>query len=213
MSVVIIEYGMGNVGSIKNMLTKIGVCSDISNEITKIKSAKHIILPGVGAFDKAMSKLKKLKCYEYMIEKVVCDKTPLLGICLGMQLLTKSSEEGVLPGLGLIDAVTKKFKFQPLNKNNNLKIPHMGWNEIIQGSNHKIFEGFENTPKFYFVHSYHVLCTSKQNEIGITEHGYKFTSAIAKQNIIGVQFHPEKSHKYGITLLKNFTSLNKNEYH
>jgi glutamine amidotransferase len=130
---------------------------------------------------------------------------PVLGICLGMQLMCKKSEEGQLPGLGWLDAETFRFKFHDTTA--NLKIPHMGWNQIITCQSHPLFIDLENVNRFYFVHSYHVVCSNPDNILASTFYGYDFTSAIVKDNIMGVQFHPEKSHKFGMQLLKNFWEL------
>lgn len=212
MNIVIIEYGMGNVGSIKNMYKKIGMDCTITDNPELIKNATHIILPGVGSFDNGMNKLVRSPSYDILINKVANDKIPLLGICLGMQLLTNGSEEGKLPGLKLINASTRRFDFQNNFNGEKLKIPHMGWNEVKYNSNHPIFKGYTSVPKFYFVHSFHAVCTCSTNSIGTTTYGYEFSSSISNNNIIGVQFHPEKSHKYGLQLLKNFGELKSEDF-
>ncbi len=196
--ITIIDLG-GNVGSIFNMLKKVNVKSRITSDICDIETAERIILPGVGSFDNSMNKLHSKKLKDILSKKALIDKIPILGICLGMQLFTKGSEEGILPGLCWIDAETIKFK-------TNLRVPHMGWNTLT----HKDEPIFKNMPKgerFYFIHSYHVVCNDTSNVIAITNYGYDFASAIQKDNIIGVQFHPEKSHKFGMTLLKNFSEM------
>tara|TARA_Y100000768_G_C23984785_1_gene688099 strand:- start:137 stop:748 length:612 start_codon:yes stop_codon:yes gene_type:complete len=201
--ITIIDYGAGNIGSIRNMLKKIGYISIITSKIEEIESASHIILPGVGSFDFGMKQLKRLDLINILTKKVIDEKTPFLGICLGMQLLAKSSEEGELSGLGWFDADVIKFNF---NKN-DLKVPHMGWNTVTIKSTNKLMSSSKNK-RFYFVHSYYFKA-SNVNEIMLeTTYGIKFTSAIFKDNIFGVQFHPEKSHKFGMKLLSNFISLN-----
>lgn len=200
--IVIVDYKMGNVGSILNMLKKIGVNAIISSDTEEIKNAEKLILPGVGSFDPGMENLKRFGLLSILNEKVIKDKTPVLGLCLGMQLFSQKSEEGISEGLGWIDAEVKKFKFG----NNSLKIPHMGWNTISILKNDILLSDMPEESRFYFVHSYHVDC--KNNEIlATTNYGYDFPSIIKKENIIGVQFHPEKSHKYGMKMLKNFAEL------
>jgi len=203
--IVIIDYGMGNLESIKNMLKRVGSDSVISHDILDIEKADKLILPGVGAFDNAMKNINDIGLLSVINKKVIKDKTPILGICLGMQLMTKSSEEGKMQGLGWINAKTVKFKF---NQDSQLKIPHMGWNTLKIEKQSKIFGDMYNQEnKFYFVHSYHVICNDKEDVLTTTSYGYDFTSSIEKNNIIGVQFHPEKSHKFGMQLLKNFTMI------
>lgn len=197
---VIIDYKMGNLGSIANMLKKIGHPSIITSDTEVIKKATKIILPGVGSFDAAMKNIKELGLLELLNNKALSEKIPFLGICLGMQLLTQKSEEGFLPGLGWVNAETIKFKVE----DQNLKIPHMGWNTISLPFHDVLFEEMPKNSRFYFVHSYHVLCNSEENVFSKSIHGYEFASGIKKDNIMGVQFHPEKSHKFGMQLLKNF---------
>ena len=192
---------MGNLGSIQNMLKKIGNKALISSEISDIENADKLILPGVGAFDNGIKNLEDMGIKTILEKKVIKNKTPILGICLGMQLFTKRSEEGVLPGLGFIDAETLKFKF---DENNKLKIPHMGWNNIMIKKENYIFKNMFENSRFYFVHSYHVVCNDENDVLANTNYGYDFVSVFRKKNILGVQFHPKKSHKFGMQLLKNF---------
>lgn len=203
--VVIINYGMGNVGSVANMLKHIGCNAILSNNIKDIEKADKLILPGVGHFSKAMENLKEYDLLDVITNKAMTDKTPLLGICLGMQLLCKSSEEGHVNGIGLINAKVKKFDF---SEEKNLKIPHMGWNitNVIR-SKESIFKDIAKPARFYFVHSYYVECDEEDIILTDTVYGHSFTSAFSKDNIFGVQFHPEKSHQYGITLFENFLKL------
>jgi len=199
--ITIIDYGMGNLGSVANMIKKVGGKSIITSNKEDIKNAKKILLPGVGAYDNAVKNLKKLSLWDLITEKVLEEKIPIMGICLGMQLLTKGSEEGSCEGFGFIDAYAKKFKF----KNSNLKIPHMGWNIVRLQKKSKLFEGMEKEEnRFYFVHSFAVECHNKEDILTITNYGYDFVSSFEKDNIIGCQFHPEKSHKFGMKLFKNF---------
>ena len=199
--IVIINYKMGNLESVKNMLKRIGHDSIISSDPLQIAQAHKLILPGVGAFDAGMDALNELGLIDVLNRKVLQEKTPVLGICLGMQLLTKSSQEGRGLGLGWIDAQTEKFSF---NQGKGLKIPHMGWNTVSIKKESKLMAGFGADARFYFVHSYHVVCRQSQDILSTTHHGYDFVSAIERDNILGVQFHPEKSHAYGMHLLKNF---------
>ncbi len=194
---------MGNIASIQNMLKKIGAKSCITDKIEEIDQAAKIILPGVGAFDTAMTKIAEKGLKPVLEKKALEDKIPFLGICLGMQLLTKGSEEGKLPGLGWINAYTKKFSFE----NTELKIPHMGWNLVHKTKENQLTEGFTEEFRFYFVHSYNVQVEDQKNSILKTTHGLEFDSGINQGNIYGVQFHPEKSHKFGMKLFQNFVQL------
>lgn len=196
---------MGNVGSIQSMLKKIGTPSIISGSTDDIQRAGKLILPGVGAFDNGMKNIAELGLLPVLNKQVLEKGTPILGICLGMQLLTEKSEEGGLPGLGWIEGRTIRFRFDAQRK--DLKIPHMGWNTVKVRKEGPLFTGMEDSPRFYFVHSYYVTCSRQEDVLGTTEHGYEFTSAIRRANIMGTQFHPEKSHRFGITLLENFARL------
>lgn len=202
--ITIINYGMGNLGSVANMLKKIGAPCKITSDINEIEQAKKIILPGVGAFDAAVSRIDELNLRPVLTYKAKEQKIPFLGICLGMQLLTRGSEEGVLKGLDFVPAQTIKFKFE---KDSDLKIPHMGWNFVKENTKSKLAEGFTDEYRFYFVHSYYVLCDKPENSILKTTHGLEFDSAIQQENVYGAQFHPEKSHKYGMHLLTNFSKI------
>lgn len=198
--IVIIDYGMGNLSSIYNMIKKIGASVKVSSDVDDIANATKLILPGVGAFDNGMSNLARMGILPHITDLVLVQKKPLLGICLGMQLLTHRSEEGILPGLGWIPGYTKRFAFAK----NGLKVPHMGWNAVMFRPGCQFEGGYVREPRFYFVHSYHVVCDSEENVIGKTMYGYEFASSIQRENIFGVQFHPEKSHKFGLNLLKKF---------
>jgi glutamine amidotransferase len=202
--ITILDYGMGNLGAIANMLKKIGTQAIITSNSEDIMNAGKLILPGVGAFDNAMSNLKSRGLIDILNRKVLEEKTPLLGICLGMQLLSQKSEEGNLAGLGWIDAETKKFDFTHLPSEKTLKIPHMGWNTISIRQDSPLFDEMFPENRFYFVHSFHVVCQHPEDILTTTLYGYDFVSSVAKGNIWGVQFHPEKSHKFGMKVLKNF---------
>jgi glutamine amidotransferase len=203
--ILIIDYDMGNVGSIKNILHRIGANDVvISNRIEDIQNAQKFILPGVGAFDTGMDNLEKFHVIDELHEQVVLNKKPLLGICLGMQLLGRKSEEGQRPGLGWIPFDTVKFKIDE-----KYAIPHMGWDYVsIEQQDTKLVKGLDKEKhRYYFVHSYHAKCDSAENSLMICDYGYKFSAAVVKDNIYGVQFHPEKSHKYGMKLLQNFVEM------
>ena len=202
--IVIIDYQVGNLSSIANMLKKVGQKSIISGDINEIKSADKLILPGVGSFDYGMNKLNESGITEVLNEKALNDKIPFLVICLGAQLLTQSSEEGVLAGLGWFKAKTIKFDFS--NLQTKLKIPHMGWTEVQAPKPCPLMENLVDS-RFYFVHSFH-FTTPDESEIMLqSEFGYPFVSALWKENIYAVQFHPEKSHKFGMQLMRNFINL------
>ncbi len=202
--ITIVNYGMGNLGSVQNMCKRIGVPSEITGDPDVIAKSTKLLLPGVGAFDAAMQKIADSGLREVLDKKVMEEKIPTLGICLGMQLLTNSSEEGVLPGLGWIPARTLKFKF-PLDS--KLKIPHMGWNYVFSKRQSPLTNDLPEEPRFYFVHSYFVKCDDEQDVLTITSYGSDFHSIVQKDNVYGAQFHPEKSHKYGMKLLANFAKI------
>lgn len=201
--VAIINYGVGNMGSILNMLKRIGANALITSDPFMINKAKHIILPGVGNFDYGIQQLNKAGLIDVLNYQVQELKKPILGICLGVQLFTESSEEGKLPGLGWIKGRTVKFNQADFG-NNNLKIPHMGWSDVSIKSSSRIFENFYSDPRFYFVHSYHLSCNNDHDVLCTSDYGYEFAAGVERENIIGVQFHPEKSHKFGLKLYENF---------
>ena len=198
--ITIIDYGMGNLGSIRNMIKKVGYQSEITSDPEVIVQAEKLILPGVGKFDRAMGNLADLNLIE-LIKKKAEEGTPLLGICLGMQLLADSSEEGTLKGLGIIPGEVKRFVVPQ-----ELKVPHMGWNLVHYRKDSPLFANFEelDEARFYFVHSYKYVCQNEEHILATTNYGGEFTCAVHKGNIRGVQFHPEKSHLFGMNLFKNF---------
>jgi imidazole glycerol-phosphate synthase subunit HisH len=201
--ITIIDYGMGNLGSIANMLKKIGEPSVITSRKEDIEKADKLILPGVGAFDTAMQQIRELDIYSTIQEKALQQKVPLLGICLGMQLLADKSEEGGKEaGLGLIPGTIKKFDTNSTEE--AIKIPHMGWNIVTNKKNSPLFKDMFEENKFYFVHSYHYCPAQMQDALLTVNYGYEIVAAVERDNIMGVQFHPEKSHKFGMQLLKNF---------
>lgn len=196
----IINYGLGNLGSIQNMLKVIGEKSIISSNPEELDKCDRYILPGVGAFDAGMKKLSESGLDVYIKEKANNEKKPILGICLGMQLLGRKSEEGTLPGLGLIPFDNIRFRVD----DTDLKVPHMGWDIVEFKQDNPLLRGLEGTQRYYFVHSYHAQCDSKKNVLMTCDYGYEFAASVVKNNIIGVQFHPEKSHDFGMALLRNF---------
>lgn len=199
--IVVIDYGMGNVGSILNMLKRIGVPARLSADPDEIDRADKLILPGVGAFDTGMKRLNELGLIPLLNDKVLARKTPTLGVCLGMQLLSEGSEEGALPGLGWIRGRTVRFCFD--SRQAHLKVPHMGWNTIRLVQESGLFEGLSE-PRFYFVHSYYVDCHAPADVVAVTRYGYEFVSSLQHENIFGAQFHPEKSHRFGMQVYRNF---------
>jgi len=202
--IAIVDIGIGNLGSIVSMLEKCKVKALRTSSASDIERADKIILPGVGSFDNFMKKLDESRLIPILGKKALDEKIPIIGICLGMQILGKRSEEGVLPGLGWLDADTVKFKF---NADDGLRIPHMGWNTVKIHGEPSIFKEMDEEPRFYFVHSYHLVCKDDRDVLATTHYGYDFTSSVRKGNIYGTQFHPEKSHKFGMRLLKNFSEL------
>jgi glutamine amidotransferase len=202
--ITIIDYKTGNLGSIQNILKKIGEDSVITSDKDEIDQATKLILPGVGTFDTGMKNLSALDLIDVLNKKVLVEKTPVLGICLGMQLLSSGSEEGLLSGLGWIDALTFRFQFKDTME---YKIPHMGWNFIKPMKNSRLFDNMYPDARFYFVHSYFIRANDKDDILASTDYEIEFTSAVEKGNILGVQFHPEKSHKFGMKLLKNFVDF------
>lgn len=196
----IINYGLGNLGSIQNMLKVIGEKSIISSNPEELDKCDRYILSGVGAFDAGMKKLNESGLTEYIKEKANKEKKPILGICLGMQLLGRKSEEGTLPGLGLIPFDNIRFRLD----DTDLKVPHMGWDIVEFKQDNPLLCGLEGTQRYYFVHSYHALCDSKENVLMTCDYGYEFAASVVRGNIMGVQFHPEKSHDFGMALLRNF---------
>ena len=200
--IAVIDYGIGNVSSIINMLKKIGVTAVLASGIEEIQAADKLILPGVGSFDAGMQKLNRSGLVDAIKKHAVAHEKPVLGICLGMQMLGRKSEEGKESGLSLLSFENKRFDF---NGKKDLKIPHMGWNiTTTQLKDDPIVQNLDPMQRYYFVHSYHAVCDSKENVLMRCEYGYSFAAAVKNKNIYGFQFHPEKSHKFGMALLENF---------
>lgn len=198
------DYGCGNLASIVRMVSKVGGEVAITSNASDLACADKIILAGVGAFDHGMAGLRDGGWIDALNEAVLVRRVPVLGICLGMQLMCKSSEEGQLPGLGWVDAEVRRFNLQ---HDSGLKVPHMGWNTVTVAKANPLISVDQGEQRFYFVHSYHVICNNPNDTLVIAQHGYDFTAAFGHGNIFGVQFHPEKSHKFGMALMKKFVEL------
>jgi glutamine amidotransferase len=202
--IAIVDYGLGNLRSIHNMLQRLGIEVIVSREPNILRTASKLILPGVGHFRFGMESLKKLGLMDVLNERVLNARVPILGICLGAQLMGRGSEEGDSSGLNWVPMDTVRFDTSRLKHDE--KVPHMGWADTSHTKS-ALFCGMSETPRFYYVHSYHLRCDDQDMVICTAEHGYRFASGIASSNILGVQFHPEKSHVYGQQLLKNFASM------
>jgi imidazole glycerol-phosphate synthase subunit HisH len=203
--IAIIDYGLGNISAFANILKKLNVLFTIATNPEVLETANKIILPGVGAFDHAMDLLDSSGMRNSLERKVIQDKVPVIGICVGMQILGKSSDEGVRSGLGWIDGHVRKFDVRKMKADTNL--PHMGWNDVTPTLKSPLFAGLEENALFYFLHSYYFECKKQENVLAFTDYNFVFASAVCCENIYGVQFHPEKSHHFGIQLLKNFSEI------
>jgi glutamine amidotransferase len=202
MTITIIDYGVGNLGSIQNMLKKLGAQSEIASDVGAIERATKIILPGVGAFDAGMAQLIQSGLRPSLDTAVLQRGVPVAGICLGMQLMTEGSEEGTLPGLGWVPARTIRFVPSP---NETMIIPHMGWSIVTKAKQSPALDLLDDESRFYFMHSYHVDCSNRDDVLLTAQYGsIRFDAAFERKNILGFQFHPEKSHRFGMTLLKAF---------
>jgi glutamine amidotransferase len=199
--IIIVDCGMGNLFSVKKKFKGLDYDIIISSDPADIFKADKIVLPGVGHFSKAIENIKQLNLFDALNENVLIKKKPILGICLGMQLMAKSSEEGNAQGLGWFDAEVVRFKVSDKFK---YKIPHMGWNQIENTKESLLMKDIPNGSEFYFIHSYHFKCNNESDILNLTEYDYNFPSAVERDNIFGVQYHPEKSHDIGIKLLNNF---------
>ena len=206
MTVTVIDYGMGNLRSVFNKLNAMVTGARLSSTPADILAADALILPGVGHFKKGMMNLKEMGLIDPLEHKVLNEGTPILGICLGMQLFSSFSEEGNVQGLGWIDARTVRFDPERVN-NPHFKTPHMGWNTLNISRNNKLLNEVDEGQEFYFCHSYHVECEDEQDIVTRCKYGYEFTSSVQKGNVHGVQFHPEKSHEIGFKMIQNFLSI------
>lgn len=202
--IAIINYGLGNLVSIRNMFRRLNIDAVITDNRQDIQDASKLLLPGVGHFKKGMANLHESGLADVLNREVTEKGKPILGICLGAQLMTKHSEEGDVDGLGWIDAVTVRFDKEKLN---DLPIPHMGWSDISLSNNCELWEGLPADPRFYFVHAYHFLFDDENEVTATSRYGYDFACAFRKDNVFGAQFHPEKSHKFGMRVLENFSKI------
>jgi imidazole glycerol-phosphate synthase subunit HisH len=202
---VIIDYGIGNLESVRNMLKRAGVTDVVlSRDAEDIRAATRFILPGVGHFDHCMSKIKELPYFDAFQRRVLDEKIPTLGVCVGCQMLFERSEEGAQPGLGWLPGEVRRFQTERLLPGQ--KVPHMSWAEVEVTQGSRLFAGLEE-PRFYFVHSYHVVCADGRDESSRAVYGYPFTASVEREHLYGVQFHPEKSHRFGMGLLGNFSKI------
>ena len=203
--IAIINYGLGNINAFVNVYKKLGIELKVATNKNELHGVTKIILPGVGSFDQAMNMFCQSGMRNMIDEMVLNEDIPLLGICVGMQMLAKSSEEGKLPGLGYINAKVRRFENKEMI--DKFDLPHMGWNDVKPINSSVLFSDLTIKPLFYFLHSYYFECVSPINSIAKTDYGGEFTCVTNHKNIYGVQFHPEKSHQNGIQLLKNFAQL------
>jgi glutamine amidotransferase len=199
----VIDYGVANLGSMLNMLRRLGAQARLVSTPEEVLAAERIILPGIGAFDQGMRALEDLKLCEPIKERVAAG-IPLLGVCLGMQLLGRSSAEGAARGLGLIRGDCQKIAG---DSDRRIRVPHMGWSHLEVKRSHALLQDLDAHARFYFVHSYHLVCEDPTDVLATARYGAELTAVIAHENVLGAQFHPEKSHRYGMALLRNFARL------
>ena len=202
--ITVVDYGVGNIGALLNMFDYLGIDAQASGDATVLAKADKLVLPGVGAFDKAMSTLRARRLVEPLNEAVLERRRPVLGVCLGMQLLARSSEEGSEPGLGWAKADVRRIV---LEAGSPLKVPHIGWAEVAPLRRSALFDPAEPTERFYFDHSYHVCCDQPDDVAAVIDYGRELCCAVSAGHIHGVQFHPEKSHRFGMRLLRAFARL------
>ncbi|SNV42419.1 Imidazole glycerol phosphate synthase subunit HisH 1 [Chryseobacterium taklimakanense] len=203
--IVLIDYGVGNINAFLNIYKQLNIPARTAKKASELEGAEKLILPGVGHFDYAMQRFNGSGMRETVDEMVRTGKKPVIGICVGMQMMAKSSDEGLLPGLGWIDAHVEKFSDS--QRSAKMPLPHMGWNDVYALKNNPLFTGLEQDARFYFLHSYYFKCTLPQDAVAEAEYGIRFTAAVNHENVYGIQCHPEKSHHFGIQLLKNFAEL------
>jgi len=203
--IAIVNYGLGNIRAFSNIYETLNIPVMLANHANDLEKATKIILPGVGAFDHAMQLLNQSGMREKLEEKVLGEKVPVIGICVGMQMLTESSDEGREVGLGWIKGKVKKFDITKIPY--HTRLPHMGWNDVKPTRGSNLFLGLENDARFYFLHSFYFECKEDEDILATADYGGQFSCAVNKNNVYGVQFHPEKSHKFGTQLLKNFANL------
>ncbi|MGH8384645.1 MAG: imidazole glycerol phosphate synthase subunit HisH [Pyrinomonadaceae bacterium] len=203
--ITIVDYGLGNIQAFVNVYRRLHIPVAVAKSAAELEGATKIILPGVGAFDHAIERLDASGMRPVLDKLVVESKIPVLGICVGMQILSDSSEEGTLPGLGWVPGKVRSFKAIP--ELSDLPLPHMGWNDVSPSLNNSLFKGFEEEVRFYFLHSFFFDCLKPEHIAASSNYGLDFSCAVRADNVYGVQFHPEKSHHFGVGLLKNFAEL------
>ena len=203
--ITLIDYGVGNIFAFQNVYKRLDIPTKIAKTHEDLSDAKKLILPGVGSFDYAMGQLNASGMREKLDELVVEKKVPVIGICVGMQMMGNRSDEGKLEGLKWIDSEILKFDENLIHQ--RTKLPHMGWNDVVPVKNHPIFIGLEEDAIFYFLHSFYFKCNNPEESIAVSDYGISFSSAVNRENIFGIQFHPEKSHQFGERLLHNFARL------
>jgi len=203
--ITIIDYGLGNIKAFANVYERLNLKINIAHNASEINNATKLILPGVGAFDYAMSQLNNSGMREALEDQVINHQVPVIGICVGMQMMAISSDEGTLPGLGWFDAEVKLFDTTKIPY--KTRLPHMGWNTLSLVGKNRLLDQLSDESRFYFLHSYYFDCKHPEDVIAKTQYGIEYTSAVNKENIYGIQFHPEKSHQNGIQLLHNFAKL------
>ena len=203
--ITLIDYGVGNIFAFQNVYKRLDIPTRIAKTQEDLVGAEKLILPGVGSFDYAMNQLNASGMREKLDELVIQKKVPVIGICVGMQMMGNRSDEGSLDGLKWIDSEILKFDESLIQQ--RTKLPHMGWNNVTPVSNHPLFSGLEKEAIFYFLHSFYFKCNNPNDSIAVSDYGISFTSAVNRDNIFGIQFHPEKSHQFGEKLLHNFANL------
>jgi len=203
-TIVVIDHGMGNLGSVQNMLRRLNAPSTRTTDRDEIARADKLVLAGIGGFDGAMRRLEELDLVDVLNERVLDGRVPVLGVCLGMQLMARSSEEGRGGGLGWIEADVQRFAFPPERR---LPVPHMGWEEVTPSRPSPLFGADDSTPRFYFSHAYHVVCDDPDDVAATANYGGSFTAAVHRGNVLGTQFHPEKSHVFGMEVYRRFLAL------
>ena len=203
--VTVVDLGVGNLGAIPNMIGRLGGRATITDDPEQVRAATKLVLPGVGAFDPAMARLRALGLHDVLTEHALERRTPVLGLCLGMQLLTEGSEEGTEPGLGWIAGKVVRFKLDGSDR--TLRVPEMGWNYVHVTRPTPLLADLGELPRFYFAHSYHAVASDPADVAAVTVYGYEFPSVLVRGNLMGAQFHPEKSHRFGMKIFENFLAI------
>jgi imidazole glycerol-phosphate synthase subunit HisH len=199
----IVDYGLGNISAFRNVFRGLNLDVTLAQNAQQVRAARRLILPGVGAFDWAMARLEKSGMREALDEAVLGRRVPVLGVCVGMQMMANGSDEGKAKGLGWIEGHVERLT---ASNSRELPLPHMGWNTVVAKRDHRLLNGL-NQPRFYFLHSYRMVPNNETDVLAATSYGFEIAAAVQKDNVIGTQFHPEKSHQWGIRLLKNFAEL------